>query len=386
MVKRQFNLTDHLLELFDTFKHERKGVLFFSFLIILVLTFHFSMDYLVEAPNINTHQLDSLIAESVEVSNTSVPGKSNVKPKTIDPNTAGKIGWMQLGFSEKQVKSILNYRSAIGGKFKDIKHIQKIYIIDSFKFSKIKPYLSIETHGMLDSVASVTPSWKTSKRVKKESRTSLFVFDPNKISYDSLLLLGFHSKQASSLIKYREKIEYFGSSTDLLKLYLYNESDHKKYAFYVQIDAEYLELFSKNNSLKTFENEIIELNTADTAQLMQIRGVGPYYAAKIIQYRNALGGYFDKKQLYEIKKIPKERMDIIIKSVFTDGKQVKKISINNCEFKELLAHPYFDYYETKLLFDYRNEHVKFIYLQDLKKTGPLPDSYINKVGHYLIFD
>ncbi len=115
------------------------------------------MDYLVEAPNINTHQLDSLIAESVEVSNTSVPGKSNVKPKTIDPNTAGKIGWMQLGFSEKQVKSILNYRSAIGGKFKDIKHIQKIYIIDSFKFSKIKPYLSIETHGMLDSVASVHP-------------------------------------------------------------------------------------------------------------------------------------------------------------------------------------------------------------------------------------
>jgi len=52
----------------------------------------------------------------------------------------------------------------------------------------------------------------------------------------------------------------------------------------------------------------------------------------------------------------------------------------------LLAHPYFDYYETKLLFDYRNEHVKFIYLQDLKKTGPLPVRFINKVGHYLIFD
>lgn len=386
MAKKQFNLTDHILELFDTFKQERKGVLFFSCLIVLVLIFHYSMDHWVEAPSINTNQLDSLISESVEVSSKSVPGQSNVKPKTIDPNTAGKIGWMQLGFSEKQVKSILNYRSAIGGKFKDINHIQKIYIIDSFKFSKIKPYLSIETQDMLDSAAFVAPNWKTSKRVKKESRTSLFVFDPNKISYDSLLLLGFHSKQASSLIKYREKIEYFERSTDLLKLYLYNESDHKKYAFYIQIDPKYLELLSKKKAPKIFDTKMIELNAADTAELIQIRGVGPYYAAKIIQYRNALGGYFDKKQLYEIKKIPKERMDVIIKCVFTDGNQVEKIRINNCEFKELLAHPYFDYYETKLLFDYRNEHGKFIYLQDLKKTGPLPDYYIDKVGHYLIFD
>ena len=340
------------------------------------------MDYWVEAPSINTRQLDSLIVSSNQASKQQVSTYQNFNPRTIDPNTADAEGWMQLSFSKKQVKSILNYRSAIGGKFKNISHIQKIYIIDSFKFSIIRPYLVIESENIPDSIGFNNPSWKTHKKVEIEKRISLFEFDPNKISYDSLLVLGFHNKQASSLITYREKVHYFESSNDLLKLYLYNEADHKKYAPYIKIDAKFLKDFSK----KTFEKIMVELNTADTAALIQIRGVGPYYAAKIIQYRNALGGYFETKQLYEIKKIPKERMDVIIESVLVDEKHVKKIRINHCEFKELLAHPYFDYYETKVLFDYKNEQGKFIYLHDLKKLDPLPDYYIKKVGPYLRFD
>ncbi len=386
MANRKFKLTDYLLELFDVFKHERKGVLFFSFLIVLVLILHFSMDYWVEAPVINTRQLDSLIVASNKASKKQDSTCQNFNPRTIDPNTADTEGWMQLGFSKKQVKSILKYRSVIGGKFKNISQIHKIYIIDSFKFSKIRPYLAIKAENMEDSIGSVMPSWKTARKMEKETRISLFVFDPNKISYDSLLILGLHNKQASSLIKYREKVHYFESPNDLLKLYLYNKTDHKKYAPYIRIDAKFLKPSSKKTSINTFEKIMVELNTADTAALIQIKGVGPYYAAKIIQYRNALGGYFDIKQLYEIKKIPKDRMDVIITSVLADEKQVKKIRINHCEFKELLAHPYFDYYETKLLFDYKNEQGKFIYLHDLKKIEPLPDYYIDKVGHYLIFD
>lgn len=386
MSKKNFKIKDHLLELFDVFKHERKGVLFFSFLIICVLAINFTMDKWVVAPEIDTHQLDSLIAEYNKPTNTNFSSNEKNTFRTIDPNSADTIDWMQLGFSKKQVISILNYRSAIGGKFKTVRQIQKIYVIDSLKFSNIQPYLSIR-NGTDDSlVKKKTNSLGREVKNNQKRNQSLFDFDPNKISFDSLVLLGFYSKQASSLIKYREKIELFLTPDDLLNLYLYKEADHKKYNSHIKIDKEYA-----NRPVKAkYDIEdallLVELNSADTAELISVRGIGPYYASKIIQYRNALGGYYDKNQLYEIKKIPKDRMDLIISRLEINKKLIKKIRINHCEFKDLLTHPYFDYYETKLLLDYRNEHGKFIYLHDLNKIDPLPDYYIEKIGQYLIFD
>ena len=36
----------------------------------------------------------------------------------------------------------------------------------------------------------------------------------------------------------------------------------------------------------------LELNTADSSALVRIRGIGPYYASKIIKYRQRLGGFY----------------------------------------------------------------------------------------------
>ena len=35
----------------------------------------------------------------------------------------------------------------------------------------------------------------------------------------------------------------------------------------------------------------VELNTADTATLKKIPGIGSYYARRIVDYRNRLGGF-----------------------------------------------------------------------------------------------
>ena len=45
----------------------------------------------------------------------------------------------------------------------------------------------------------------------------------------------------------------------------------------------------------------VELNTADSAMLDAVRGIGPYYAKKILRYRELLGGYYSVEQLKEIK-------------------------------------------------------------------------------------
>ena len=48
----------------------------------------------------------------------------------------------------------------------------------------------------------------------------------------------------------------------------------------------------------------MELNTADTATLKKIPGIGSYYARKIVAYREALGGFVSKSQVTEIDGLP----------------------------------------------------------------------------------
>ncbi len=68
-------------------------------------------------------------------------------PSTIqkfNPNDLTREQWMELGFSEKQVNTIFNYKKSLGGKFKDAATLQKCYSISDEKFAEIEPYLTFD--------------------------------------------------------------------------------------------------------------------------------------------------------------------------------------------------------------------------------------------------
>ena len=50
---------------------------------------------------------------------------------------------------------------------------------------------------------------------------------------------------------------------------------------------------------------VIELNSADSTALVSIRDIGPYYANKILRYREQLGGFHATRQLKEILREPR---------------------------------------------------------------------------------
>lgn len=66
-------------------------------------------------------------------------GKS--KLEKFNPNDYTKEQWMELGFTEKQVTTIINYKRSLGGKFKDASTLKKCYSISEERFTEIEPYL-----------------------------------------------------------------------------------------------------------------------------------------------------------------------------------------------------------------------------------------------------
>ncbi len=105
---------------------------------------------------------------------------------------------------------------------------------------------------------------------------------------------------------------------------------------------------------RTQKREPLRLNMADSAALVALPGIGPYYARKIIQYRDRLGGFAAKEQLMEIFGIDNERLELFADRIVIDTNNVAKSDFNEATFEELSRHPYLGGYVARAIIRFRD--------------------------------
>ena len=94
-------------------------------------------------------------------------------------------------------------------------------------------------------------SGSASQSTSNKVNTALFFFNPNTVSYEQLLQLGFKEKTAVTFIKYRSKGFTFKQKEDLKKVYGLNESLYSAIEPYIQIESNHL-IHEKTNSQGKF--------------------------------------------------------------------------------------------------------------------------------------
>ncbi len=99
----------------------------------------------------------------------------------------------------------------------------------------------------------------------------------------------------------------------------------------------------------------VELNVADTVQLKMLPGIGSSFSKRIVEYRKSLGGYVNSSQLLEIFGMDTFRYNGFSKYITIDVSKIKKMNVNNDDFKTLLAHPYLEYDDVKDICNYREK-------------------------------
>lgn len=112
-------------------------------------------------------------------------------------------------------------------------------------------------------------------------RIESFPFDPNTISVEDLQRLGFSQKQAESIDAYRRKGGRFRRAEDFSRSYVVADSVYRRLEPYINIPK-------------------VDINKADSAAFDALPGIGPWFASKMVDYRNQLGGYSCAEQLMEI--------------------------------------------------------------------------------------
>ena len=227
-----------------------------------------------------------------------------------------------------------------------------------------------------------------------------FYFDPNTADSTQLLRLGLQPWQVRNIYKYRAKGGVYRKKEDFARLYGLTVKDYRRLAPYIRISEDYQPAVSlltkremrkekggmRNEESRTVrENqkihlgEHITLNTADTAELRKVPGIGVYYAKEIVRYGHWLGGYVNVDQLDEIDGFPQEAKRYFVIA----HPDPQKLNVNKLSLQQLRRHPYINFYQAKAITDYRRLHGAIKSLQDLRFSTDFTETDLQRLEPYV---
>lgn len=214
-----------------------------------------------------------------------------------------------------------------------------------------------------------------------------FDFDPNVLDEKGWIALGFSERQAAGIAKYVSKGARFKTAEDLKRVYAINEEVYAILEPYVKINqssavSTYPEK-ERKPGYAAYDIFTAELNSSDSATLVQVRGIGPAFAKRIIRYREKLGGFASVNQLLEVYGMDSTRYAQMSKGVFVDTSLIRKINVNTCSLEEFRKHPYIDYYIAKALVDARIRKGNFSSAADIKSIPMIYDELYYKLLPYI---
>jgi len=226
-------------------------------------------------------------------------------------------------------------------------------------------------------------------------RAELFPFDPNTADSTALLRLGLRPWQVRSIYKYRAKGGVYRRPSDFARLYGLTAGQYRRLEPYIRISADYLPASSLLSDeergtaardtvkypVKIGEGEHVVLNTADTAMLKKVPGIGSGYARAIVNYRRRLGGFFSVDQLLEIDGFPESSLRYFV----VGNAVISKINVNRLTLNQLRRHPYINFFQAKAIVDYRRLHGNIKSLDDLRLSRDFPSEAIRRLEPYVVF-
>lgn len=229
----------------------------------------------------------------------------------------------------------------------------------------------------------------TDRHKYQSNEYKLFEFDPNELDSAGFVSLGLKSYVASNILKYRKKGGKFLSKDAFSKVYGISKDKHAELEPYIKISPSYLTQnkdTSTNNLKDTALVITIELNSADTASLMKVKGIGKGYAKSIIRFRNQTGGFINVEQLMDVYGMTEENYNRIKAFCTVNQSLIRKINVNTTSLDKLKSHPYINFYQAKQIYELRRKLGKLTSINELKNLSELDENTLRKIEPYLIFE
>ena len=218
-------------------------------------------------------------------------------------------------------------------------------------------------------------------------------FDPNTTDSAGFTRLGLPPWMARNILRYRAKGGKFRQPEEFKKVYGLTEAQYATLLPYITIDEAFarrdtIRLYTrqeKRDSLAMFKyppGTVLSLNHVDTTELKKIPGIGSGIARMIVGRRKQLGGFYRMEQLGELNL----NIDLLRSWLSIGSNETRRMNLNKASVERLNAHPYLNFYQAKVIVEYRKKKGALNSLQQLKLYDEFTPQDLERLAPYVCFE
>ncbi|SDL53961.1 Helix-hairpin-helix motif-containing protein [Salinimicrobium catena] len=263
--------------------------------------------------------------------------------------------------------------------------LQLIYFFGPFSS---KAALPPEEEEELLELQREIDSLKAVAAAKKDS-VEMAPFNPNYISDYNGYLMGMSPEEIDRLHAHRGKELWVNSAEDFQQVTQVSDSLLRKIAPYFKFP----EWRQKPSEAKSFKNNISEaplrkqdLNAATSEDLQQINGIGEKLSARIVKYRESIGGYRGEVQLQDVYGLSSEVIQRLLQRFEVRNVNHPKQDLNSIDIIALSKLPYFNYELARKVVSYRQSQNGIKSFEELGNIPGFPVEKIKGIQLYLAID
>ena len=252
-------------------------------------------------------------------------GRVSVRLFVFDPNTASQEDLQALGLSERQARTLVNYRNS-GARFRRPEELGRVYGIDSATVERLIPYIHITN----DYAAT------------GKSGTGVSPAGVSEVSVRGSAYEG--SGRITSAVSGAENGGYSSRSS---------------------VPAP------------------VDLNLCTAEELVSLPGIGPVLSVRIIRYRSLLGGFVESSQLKEVYGLDSSVVRMIEGRLTLTLDSVRPLHLDSVTFGDLARHPYLGYEAARRITRYRTVSKEPVTLGSMVSSGVITPEQAERIAPYV---
>lgn len=200
---------------------------------------------------------------------------------------------------------------------------------------------------------------------ERTRKVESFRFNPNEAPVEDLVRLGFSEKQAAAIDNYRKKGGRFRRKSDFAKSFVVSDSVFRRLEAFIDIPR-------------------TDINLADSAAFDALPGIGPYFAARMVEYRSRLGGYSYPEQLMDIRNFDPEKFEALKDLICCSPPQPYRLW--TLEADSLRLHPYIGGWKEARAIVLLRENVaaEELGVEAIRQAGILSEENVGKLARCVI--
>ncbi|UII80508.1 helix-hairpin-helix domain-containing protein [Flagellimonas sp. CMM7] len=226
--------------------------------------------------------------------------------------------------------------------------------------------------------------------LKKDS-VKIFPFNPNYITDYKGYALGMSLEELDRLFAYRKQRKFINSVDDFQMVTKVSDSLLKTMSPYFKFPEwtqknkpRFVKGKSNGISKEKKVDKVSDINLATATDLKTIRGIGDKLSARIVKFRDRLGGFVINEQLNDVYGLePDVAKEVLDKFVVIQSPKVEKININVSSASQISQLVYISYVVADKIVAYREVNGRINSFDELTTIEGFPSEKLDRITLYL---